>query len=341
MKTPRSRALLFVVAALALHGTALAAGPEIVKLATLAPDGSVWHKVLKDLELNWSRETQGRVALRIYPGGVAGSEPDMVRKMRIGQLHAAAITAGGLTSIDEAFEIFGIPMFFESYQELFYVLERMEPVLKKRLEAKGFVLLNWGHGGWAHFFTRQPVQSVADMKKLRIYVSAGDDRMVQLWKQNGFQPVALAETDIMTGLQTGMIDALPTPPLAALYLQWFRSTPYMVHGGLGPLVGGLVVTRRAWDRISEPDRARLLTACRKAERRLATGIPGQDTSAVRQMEQRGLKVVHLKPESEAEWRTAAESFAMKMRGSMVPGDVLDLATRERDAFRRLSGRSQR
>ncbi|HEY3215532.1 MAG TPA: TRAP transporter substrate-binding protein DctP, partial [Candidatus Eisenbacteria bacterium] len=154
------------------------AGPQVIKLATFAPDGSVWHKVLKDLEADWNRETQGRVVLRIYAGGVVGSEPDMVRKMRIGQLQAAAITSAGMTAIDDAFQIFGIPMLFDSYDELFWVLDRMEPVLRKRLEAKGFVLLNWGYGGWAHFFTREPVRSVAEVRKLKIFVPAGDDRMV-------------------------------------------------------------------------------------------------------------------------------------------------------------------
>jgi len=316
------------------------AEPQVIKLATFAPDGSVWYKVLKELEADWTRETQGRVALRIYPGGVAGSEPDMVRKMRIGQLQAAAITSAGMTAIDDAFQIFGVPMLFESYDELFWVLDRMEPVLSKRLEAKGFVLLNWGYGGWAHFFTRGPVQSVADVRKLKIFVPAGDDRTVQLWKQNRFHPVALAETDILTGLQTGMIDALAIPPLAALYYQWFRHTKYMVHGGLGPLVGGLVVTRQAWDKISEADRARMLKACEKAERSLEAGIPRRDTTAVQEMAQRGLQVIRLTPESAGQWKAEALSFADKIRGT-VPPEALDLALRERDAYRRRNGGGQR
>src|SRR5262249_3890671 len=280
-----------------------------------APEGSVWHKVLKDMEADWARETEGRVVLRIYPGGVAGSEPDMVRKIRIGQLQAAAITSAGMDAIDDGFRVFGIPMFFGSYDELFHVLDRMEPTLSKRLEAKGFVLLNWGFGGWAHFFTREPVTNVAELKKLKIFVPAGDDRSVQLWRSSNFRPVALAETDILTGLQTHMIDALPIPPLAALYLQWFRQTPYMVHGGLGPLVGGLVISRQAWDKINAADQARLLKSCQAAERRLEEGIPKQDSTAVHEMEQRGLKVIHLDPKSAAEWQAEATAFAERMRGA--------------------------
>src|SRR2546426_2740776 len=204
----------------------------------------------------------------------------------------------------------------------------MTPVLKRRLGAKGFVLLNWGHACWLQFFTKQPGQSVADFKKLKIFVGAGDDRMVQLWKDNGFQPVALAVTDILTSLQTGMIDALPSTPLLALQLQWFRMTPYMVDAGLAPLVGGLVITRQAWNKISEADRAKLLEACKRAEARLQAEIPLQDKNAVAEMEKRGLKVTHIQGQAAVEWRGMAENFAAPTGGPPGPPPGADQAPRE-------------
>src|SRR5690349_13520804 len=127
----------------------LAASPagaqgNVVKLATLVPEGSVWDKILRQMGADWSSATQNRVALRMYPGGVAGDEPDIVRKMRIGQLQAAAVTTAGLADIDPAFQVFNIPMFFTSYPELYATLSKLEPELKLRLEEKGFVLLPWG-----------------------------------------------------------------------------------------------------------------------------------------------------------------------------------------------------
>jgi TRAP-type C4-dicarboxylate transport system substrate-binding protein len=306
----------------------------VVKLATLVPDGSVWDKIIKGMGAEWGQATQGRVTLRVYAGGVAGDEPDIVRKMRIGQLHAAALTVTGLSEIDESFRLFAIPMFFDSYPELFEVLDRMQPMLKARLDAKGFVLLNWGHGGWVHFFTRTPVTTVDELKKLKIFCWAGDDQAVQMWKENGYQPVALAATDILPALQTGMIDALPSPPLAANLLQWYRKAPNMADIGLGPLAGGLVITKQAWGKIAEADRAAILAACARAERRLEVEIPGQDSAAVAEMRKRGLNVVHITPASAMAWRGAAETFAGYMRDKVVPRDVLDLATRERDAYRR-------
>ncbi len=322
-----------LVALLPLDVAAQVTG-NVVKLATLVPDGSVWDKVLKGMGAEWSAATQGRVSLHIYPGGVSGDEPDVVRKMRIGQLHAAALTIAGLSDIDDSFRVFGIPMFFQSYPELFEVIDRMEPEFKKRLDAKGFVLLNWGHGGWVHLFSRTPVHDIDELKKLKIFVWAGDDRGVQMWKANGFNPVALAATDILPALQTGMIDALPSPPLAANLLQWYRKAPYMADIGLGPLAGALVITKSAWAKIAPADQAAILAACKKAEGRLEREIPGQDSSAVVEMSKRGLSVVHIAPAQAQVWRATAESFAAQLREKTVPKDILDLATRERDAYRK-------
>ncbi len=256
--------LLLAALAVLMPAAALAQN-TVIKLATLVPEGSVWDKGLRAVGSEWGTATQGRVTLRVYPGGVAGDEPDFVRKMRIGQLQCAAITTAGLAAIDPAFEMFNIPMFFDSYPELDAVLAKMEPILKQRLEAKGFVLLSWGHGGWVYFFTKKPVRTVDELKKTKMFVWSGDDAMVQRWKANGFQPVPLAATDILTSLQTGMIDSYPTTPLLGLTLQWYQQTPHMVGVGLAPLVGGLVMTKQAWSKIAELDRAKMLTACKRME----------------------------------------------------------------------------
>jgi len=167
---------------------------------------------------------------------------------------------------------------------------------------------------------------------------AGDDRWVQLWKSNGYTPVALAPSDMLTGLQTGMIEGCPTTPLLALTLQWYRQTPNMVGVGMAPLVGGLVITKQAWAKITPADQAKLLAACERLEAKLETGVPRQDTTAVEEMKKRGLTVNEVPLGSVAEWRAAADEFAKGMRGSLVPPDILDMATRERDAYRqRMSG----
>ncbi|MFI5371234.1 MAG: TRAP transporter substrate-binding protein DctP [Candidatus Eisenbacteria bacterium] len=314
------------------------AAPSVIKLATLVPDGSVWDQSLKQAGAEWSRDTAGRVSLRVYPGGVAGSEEDVIRKMRIGQLQAAAVTVAGLAQIDPAFKVFTIPMFFDSYPELRAVLDKMTPMLKQRLDEKGFVLLNWGHGGWVHVFAKQPVSSVGDLKKLRLWVGVGDDRISQLWKKNGFQPVAVSTTDILSGLQSGMLDAIYITPLAALSLQWFRTTPYMSEIGLAPLVGGTIITKSAWSKLSAADQQAITASCHKLELQLEAQVPKQDSTSVAEMQKRGLKVAPVSPAQATEWRQTAETFAAQMHGEVVPADVMDLARRERDAWRSGAGR---
>ena len=196
-----------------------------------------------------------------------------------------------------------MPFFFDSYDELNAVVEELTPTLKQRVEAKGFVLLNWGHGGWLQVFTKRPVRTVADLKGIKLYTSAGDDRMTQWYKANGFQPRAMAMTDVLTGLTTGMIEGLPTPPVAALAFQWNRQTPYMLDIGLAPVVGATVISRKTW-----------LTHCRRrsrqaaavglaVEKQLQVDVPKQDAFAVLLMQQQGLTVTKA---SGPEWRQEAE-----------------------------------
>ncbi|HEV8347894.1 MAG TPA: TRAP transporter substrate-binding protein DctP, partial [Vicinamibacterales bacterium] len=240
--------------------TALPVAQTTIKLATVVPIGSVWDKNLKQMGEEWKQATGGRFDVTVYAGGAQGDEPTVLRKMRLDALQAAALTNVGLGSIDAAFNVFNVPFFFESYDELNYVIDKMTPALRKRAEAKGFVLLNWGHGGWTQVFTKKPVQTVDEMKKVKLWTSSGNDQMVQWFKANGFEPRAMAMTDITTGLTAGMIDGLPTTPLAASLFQWYRQTPYMLELGLAPIVGAGVITTKAWKAIPEADRKTLLAA---------------------------------------------------------------------------------
>ena len=321
--------VLIVAAALALSVNP-SAQSVVVKLATVVPDGSVWDKSLKDLGNEWKQATDGRVSLTIFSGGSQGDESTVLRKIRLGALQGAAFTVVGLGSIDWSFNVFNIPFFFESYDELNAVVDRLTPILQQRLQAKGFVLVHWGHGGWLQVFSKQPVQSVADLKSQKLYTSAGDDRMTQWYKANGYQPRAMAMTDILTGLTTGMLDALPTPPLAALAFQWYKQTPYMLDIGLMPLVGATVVSRKVWDGISQADRAKITEVSARTEKQLSVDVPKQDAFAVALMSGQGLKVTKA---SGPDWRREAEMLAKTVRGQMVPSDIFDLATKARDGFR--------
>ena len=319
---------------LSLAAPTFAQRPTTVKLATLVPERSVWGVLLRNLTEEWKTTTDGRVQARIYPGGVAGDDPDIVRKMRIGQLQAATITVTGLAEIDEAFNVFSIPLFYESYDEYFYVLDSLEPVLRERLEAKGFIFLHWGHGGWVHLFATQPVKTVEDLKSLKLFVWAGSDRLVSWWKDNGYRPVPLALTDALPAMQTGMIEAVPSTPLAALSLQWYRQNPYMLDLGVAPLIGATVITKRGWSKISPQDQQKILTASQRAAESFEVEIPAQDASAIAEMKKRGLTVdVITDPAIQKGWTEEAESFAAHFSEAFMPQEIYVMARKARDEFR--------
>ncbi len=304
---------------------------SVVKMATVVPQGSVWDKNLKQMGEEWKEATGGRVMVTVFSGGSQGDEATVLRKMRLDALQAAAFTAVGLGSIDSAFNVFDIPFFFDSYDELNYVTDKLTPVIRKRIEPKGFVLLNWGHGGWTQVFTKKPVQTVGDLKNVKLWTSAGNDRMVQWFKANGFQPRAMAMTDILTGLTTGMLEGLPTTPLAAMLFQWDRQTPYMLELGLAPIVGAGVITTKAWKAIPDADRPKLLAAAGGVETRLRVEVPKLDEDAVTAMTKRGLTVTKA---TGPEWRTQLDGLAKTMRGESVPPEIFDLAMKARDEFRK-------
>lgn len=330
MRRVTARWILTLCVCLVLPATPAFAQRTTLKLATIVPDGSIWDKGLKQMGTEWQTATGGRDTLTVFSGGSQGDEPTVIRKLRLNALQGASLTVVGLAAIDPAFNTFNVPFFFQSYDELNAVVDQLTPVLRQRLEARGYVLLNWGHGGWLQIFSKQPVQTVADLKRVRLYTSAGDDRMTQWYKANGFQPRAMAMTDILTGLSTGMLDAMPTTPLAAMSFQWHKQTPFMLDTGIAPVVGATVIARRAWDAMTPADRTALQDSARRLEAQLRASVPQQDALAVTLMGTQGLKTTKA---AGPEWQQMAASLASTMRGQMVPADIFDLALKARDGYR--------
>ena len=325
--------------ATALAGCFLAASPLLhadapLKVGTIAPENSVWARGLHEMGDAWNRRTNGRVSLRLFAGR-GESEEHLLRSLRISKtLQAAQLSAITLGNMDDAFKVFELPMFFESYEEVDRVLEKLGPLLEKRLEERELKLLHWGYAGWVHVFSRKPVRGVNDLKSLRLFTSTGDDRLAKWYRENGFNPVPLDASHILTSLTTGMIDAIPVTPLSALLFRWSDQAPYMLNIGIAPLLGATVVSTDAWNRIPHADQQVMQEEAAKAAGRLRTDVPKLDSEAVDRMKAAKLTVT---VGNVSEWRTAADQFGASMRNRLVPADVYDLALRERDAVR--AGRS--
>lgn len=294
---------------------------QTIKMGTLAPEGSVWHNVLREMGQEWQDISNGRIRLRIYPGGVAGDDADMVRKMRIGQLHAAALTGEGLSNILEDLAVFQMPMLLRSDEELEYVRGAMKAKFEAEMEAKGFKVLYWSEVGWVYLFSNTPVITPDDLKKLNVWVWAGDAAWTDALKDGGYSPVPLPATEIHTGLNSGLIDAFATTPVAALSFQWFAQAKNMMAMKWGPLTAAVVVTTRSWERIPEDLRPALIEAAQNAGDQARGQIRQLELDAIETMKGYGLRVNQVPESIVAEWRTEIMKTYPKLIGKSVPEGV--------------------
>ena len=276
---------------------------QVIKLGTVAPEGSPWHETLLEVAQQWKELSHGRVTVRIYAGGVAGDEADMLRKIRIGQLHATALTTVTLLSIVPDIEAISFPMLVQTDGEFDYIIEKLSPEFEARLAEKGFKVLTWSSAGWAHFFTKEPVITPEDMKKRKLFMWGSDTTYLELLKVSGFSPVPLAITDLLPSLQTGLVDAFAAPPTAALAFQWFALAPHMTDFRWQPLPGTTVVSMRQWNRIPADLKPALEKAARQAGARLQKRIRELEEAALTAMKDHGLTVHPVPKEAEEQWRT--------------------------------------
>jgi TRAP-type transport system periplasmic protein len=303
----------------------------VIKMATIAPNGSPWHQSLLQMGDRWRSITGGQVKLIVY-AGTLGDEPSLVEKLRIGQIQAAALS-GALNDIEPAVGCFQIPMMFDSYDELDYVRDRITPRLERMIEQKGYLVLHWGDIGWTEFFSTTPVVRLDDMRKLKLFTWAGDAEVLQLWKTNGFRAVPLAATDILPSLQTGLIEAVPSAPLFALLNQSFGFAKNMTDIHWVPLIGASVVSKASWNQIPEAQREPMRQAARECGAALRGGIRKMNDEALAVMQKRGLRVVRVDDAAQADWRRQVEGAYPKIRGALAPAELFDEVRRLRDEFR--------
>lgn len=233
---------LAAVLALALSVPS-AAAPAAVKFATLAPEGSTWMKVLGELSKDLEKETDGALKLKFYAGGVAGDEKDVVKKMRIGQLHAAGLTGVGLGEIAPETRLLDAPWLFRDRQELASVRAKLTKEFEASLDKNGFVLLGWTDLGTVYIFSKGAVTSIEDMRRSRMWVWEGDLVASSAYKALGVNPVPLSVVDVMQSLQTGMIDAVYGPPLGVVALQWHSKLKHVYPVPMAQSTGAVLVTK--------------------------------------------------------------------------------------------------
>lgn len=334
-----SVAALCVILTLALTpGTAPAGGKVRIKLGTLAPKGSPYYDLLAKMGQEWRDVSGGSVQLKIYPGGVAGYEGAMVRKMRTGRLHAATLTSSGIMEIDATLATLQVPRLLTNVEELEVALAAIRPLVEQRLGEKGFEVLHIGDTGWVRFFTREPVTSLEQMRKQKLFVAAGDQQSKDAWKAGGFTVVDVTSTDVLTSLQTGLLDGFVNPPLGALALQWFGLAKNMVDFPFAPLVGATLVSKKQWEKIDPELRSKLRAIAEKHMLAEQAKLRRMDSESIETMKKHGLKIHVPSAQERARYEAAAQATWPMVREKIVPADAFDLAMKARDELRARRGK---
>jgi len=334
-----SLSTLLATLALLLAGTAGAAGTTL-RIGTVAPAGSSFHKSLQELAAQWRNAPGGGVVLDIFPG-TQGGEAQIARRMRVGQLQGAVLTANGLGEIHrESTALQLMPMMFRDWDEVDYVREALRDQLEKGLLEAGYVVLFWGDAGWVRFFSTRPIRTSDDLKSMHVYADGNDPAALRLMRDY-YTPVPLDPDKILLGLRNDMIDAVPMPAFLANFMQVAGEAPYMLDMRWVPIVGAMVVTRRAWESLPAETREYMLRTGREAGVKIRAQARAEDEAAIDAMRaKQKLQVVPFTPEAEAEWRGQVERIYPKLRGGVVPEATYDAAVTALQAYRRKAAAAQ-
>lgn len=295
----------------------------VIKVGSIAPEGSPWDVALKKIAVQWNKISGGELTLKIYPGGIVGAEPDMIRKMRIGQLQAAIFTGVGMSYISPEVLSLSLPFLVDNDDELDYLMMKTTPYFNELIKKKGFHVVTWSKAGWVNLFSKKKVIYPADLKAMPLAVSEADPDMLQSWRAIGFNAVPLATNDIMTGLQSGMIESFYAPPLVSAAFQWFALAPNMSDLRIAPMVGGFVVTEKTWQQIPEALKPKLAEATKKIVVDLYADTIRLEKEAVATMKKHKLVIHHIPADIVPLWRKESEIGYKVFIGKTFPRSFYD------------------
>jgi TRAP-type C4-dicarboxylate transport system substrate-binding protein len=297
-----------------------------IKLASVAPEQSPWGNALNQLAVEWSRISNGQVRLTVYHNAIAGEESDVLRKMRIGQLQAGVFTSAGMKQIvPEVFSI-SVPFMIRSEEQLDYVMERLKPDLESLFEDKRMHVLSWSRAGWVHFFSKEQVTYPDDLKSQRLASDPNDLELQQAFKIMGYNPIPMPQPELLTSLNSGLVDAFYTSPLIAGGYQWFALAPHMLDLKVAPFLGAIIISDTTWRRIPDGMKDQLVAAAQRVAAQIDDDVRRLEAQAVESMQQYGLQVTEVTPQIEKAWVDYVSRYSDAMLDVFDP----DMTQRIRD-----------
>ena len=283
--------LATLLCALSLLSGNVPAAEYTLKFATLAPPGSTWMNLLEDWGKTVKERSQGRLEFKFYPGGVQGDEPDVLKKMRFGQLNGGAFTGYGIGQMYSPARVLEVPFLFDNYAEIDQVRTQFTPEFEAGFKEHGYHLLGWMEVGFVYFFSQQPINTLDDLKQRRIWLWQGDALGEAMFRASHLAPVPLSITDVFTSLSTGLIDTVYCTPLASIALQWFTKTQYVTSVPMTNGIGGLIVSNRFFDSLPSDLQILLDETGRETGERLIAATRVDNAKSLDVLKKEGLKFV--------------------------------------------------
>lgn len=334
------RAVFLATVLIACAGVVPADATQL-KIATLAPEGSFWMTEMRQGAKDIEEATGGRVKLRIYPGGTMGADQTVLRKMRIGQLHGGMMTGQSLATVTSDLQLYGLPFLFKSYDEVDAVRERMDATLIQKLDAKGYISFGLLEGGFAYIMSKKPATDLADFKGQKAWSPEGDIIAGAIYDAAGLSPVPLPLSDVLIGLQTGLIDTVAGPPVAAVALQWFTRTKYLTDLPILYTFGSIVVSRKAFDKIDAADRKIVREILGRVSSRLDDRTRSDNEQAREALAKQGIEFITVDAAKLEQWhRVGVEATNSLRKRGEVPSNLVEELLRHLDAFRQGAGQAR-
>lgn len=326
---------LFRIASVVLFGCLLVHAQQyLIKFASVAPEGTSWLNIMKEYDAAVRKESGGRVGFRIYGGQVQGDEKVVLRKIKAGQLHAGGFTGVAMGEIAPKVRILDTPFLFRDYSEVDYVHDQFDKEFRQAFEDGGYVLLGWAEVGFVYVFTNDKITRPQDLKSLKMWTWEGDPIASTLFNQLGMNPIPLALTDVMTSLQTGLIDAFYSPPYAALSLQWYTKAKYMVDVRLSDAAGAVLLSKSYFEKLP-PDLQEILLRNGKTFFGKLTEKSREDNAqAIQSMTRRGVSLIKASPPDIQYYIDVCRSARQKLAGSLYPLDFLQRIEKSIEDYRK-------
>lgn len=295
-------ALLFPVASQAVT----------LKIASIAPDGTSWMNEMRKGADEIQARTDGRVSFRFYPGGIMGNDKSVLRKIRAGQLHGGALTGGGVAEVYPEANVYSMPFLFRDYSEVDYVRERMDPVLLDGIKEKDFISFGFSEGGFAYLMSTSPIAGIDDLRGHKVWVPEGDEISRAAFEATNVSPVSLPLTDVLTGLQTGLIDTVAGSAIGAIALQWHTRVKYLTDAPLLYLYGSMVLKRQAFEKLEPADQKIVQEVMSSVFSRLNKLNRKDNESALKAIQAQGIALVEPEPEERERWRNSVNGAMDKL-----------------------------